>query len=1412
LGLVNSNKDSNYYPASSFALDAAYATSVSKAQARHRARHNRRPGSQLMIFDTTVGSSVQARSLIDCGSSAVLLEKSRFTRNVLESMGASVRRIVSAIKTVHGVTEQESLEVLNLPIMMRGIRKVIPRAVTADLGGAAFDIIIGIDALSAWDAKATYRRRRVEFPGGTNDFWAEEPGGDLSGEEDEPELHCVHATEVFDLMKKGGEILQVFLTSEGEVLDEPLPPPPQYATEGEQQYSERAEKFSREAREEALAGMHPEIAKLVKEFPEVLGTKWDVAEHSDKNPPAFSIPIPVSAEDRANLKPARIIPLNPSEREELRQQVMWLRKKNFIEPSSASSSSPIFFVKKSNGGLRMVIDLRSVNEVTTGDATPIPLIDSLLDRLGAGKVFSEMDLTAMYQQFGIDKADRELTAMALPDGSLVQWRSVCFGLKAAPAKVQAAMHKVFAGTSAFIIHYFDDIIVFSENLEDHLKHLRVTFERLRQYRLMASISKSRFLCEHFKFLGSQFSAKGREADPTGVRAFLDMPDPTTYKALRSWIGLAAYFADFCPKLSEFLGPLHRLKGGSEKRGALTLTSGHRECLNGIRKLMSSPAVLQLPDWSKPFTLVCDASKQAVSSCLMQEHTVTLSSGGEAQMLLPVRYRSKVLEANKSGWFPYQLELLAVLDGFRTFRRYLLFKPFLVLSDHRPLLHLRTKKQLTAYELSSLDFISMFQYDWKYLPGPKMELLPPDFLSRPLSAHGILYQGGDIIPPDCKLKDRVTQHADEFDISSFAAMQSSTSAELKPLLSQPGLELKSILSAYQTDKFCRSVLGVLESGPASHHFNDRYIRGRDGLIHRIEASAGEARVLLPKSILPALMTRFHDSKLAGHPGVNPTFANIRKHFVFSGSLFREVRDHIKRCVICAKSKPLRNIGKQDQTLLTPVVPNSDLPLRFMSTDFFGPLPESITASGKLADFVWILVCHISGAVYFVPCQQTVSAETLADLYLEYCYGYIGLPKVLISDRDPRFTASFYQQLAKQVGTDLRFATAFHAQANGLAERNVAIAKNALIPYTNHEQNNWATNLPILQLTLNNRSKLAKDGLAPNEIVLGALLQQFPEDVTQLGDSLSTPADALAAQRAVSQLRARDAVMNAQDQHALPYNAGRSGLGVQAGDLVMVDTNALKLPEEADRSSRALAFRRDGPFLVRRVLPGGRLELELPPRHRAHPIIAMEHCSIFRGAMPSKAVPSAEGPDLVVIDKILSSRLPGKSKSSNASARLEKRSWLTKFSENPQDSEWLVWKDFVDEDGTIAQPLIVFEQDRTGLVDTLNAEWEYAPDAAGVVSLRSDGFRTYTSAKGDTPAWIAKELDVPVLDLLEQNVMRMAVGVPFQGKSKLKVLSVLRIPRRGAPAVSSNFAKVRFSKPDSPGNSGFRKRAWELPTKD
>ena len=104
-------------------VDLVYAAAVSKAQARHRARGSRRPGSKLLIFDALVGGIHRARSLIDCGSTATLLEQSVFTEASLYAAGIEFRHITMVIKTISGVKEHKSLEVLNVPITVQGITR-----------------------------------------------------------------------------------------------------------------------------------------------------------------------------------------------------------------------------------------------------------------------------------------------------------------------------------------------------------------------------------------------------------------------------------------------------------------------------------------------------------------------------------------------------------------------------------------------------------------------------------------------------------------------------------------------------------------------------------------------------------------------------------------------------------------------------------------------------------------------------------------------------------------------------------------------------------------------------------------------------------------------------------------------------------------------------------------------------------------------------------------------------------------------------------------------------------------------------------------------------------------------------------------------------------------------------------------
>ena len=174
--------------------------------------------------------------------------------------------------------------------------------------------------------------------------------------------------------------------------------------------------------------------------------------------------------------------LRPAEQDELEEQVRDLLAQGFIRPSQSSYGAPVLFVPKKDGRWRMCIDYRALNCQTVKDRYPLPRIDTLLDRLGRAKVFSKLDLASGYHQIAMDDSSIYRTTFTT---SLGQWEFLVmpFGLCNAPATFQRLMNQVFATEiNQFILVYLDDILIFSESVEEHWEHLCVALGRLREAR------------------------------------------------------------------------------------------------------------------------------------------------------------------------------------------------------------------------------------------------------------------------------------------------------------------------------------------------------------------------------------------------------------------------------------------------------------------------------------------------------------------------------------------------------------------------------------------------------------------------------------------------------------------------------------------------------------------------------------------------------------------------------------------------------------------------------------------------------------------------------------------------------------------------------------------------------------------
>uniref|UniRef100_A0A6G5ABV7 Putative tick transposon n=1 Tax=Rhipicephalus microplus TaxID=6941 RepID=A0A6G5ABV7_RHIMP len=171
--------------------------------------------------------------------------------------------------------------------------------------------------------------------------------------------------------------------------------------------------------------------------------------------------------------------VSPTERHAIQTQVKEMLQDGVIQPSSSPWSSPVVLVKKKDGTLRFCVDYRKLNNVTKKDVYPLPRVDDSLDKLRRAKYFSSVDLKSGYWQIEVDERDREKTAFVTPDG-LYEFKVLPFGLCSAPATFQRMMDTVLADLKwkSYLV-YFDDVVVFLETFDEHLRRLRNVLEAIR---------------------------------------------------------------------------------------------------------------------------------------------------------------------------------------------------------------------------------------------------------------------------------------------------------------------------------------------------------------------------------------------------------------------------------------------------------------------------------------------------------------------------------------------------------------------------------------------------------------------------------------------------------------------------------------------------------------------------------------------------------------------------------------------------------------------------------------------------------------------------------------------------------------------------------------------------------------------
>ncbi|MDD9818054.1 MAG: RNase H-like domain-containing protein, partial [Gammaproteobacteria bacterium] len=688
--------------------------------------------------------------------------------------------------------------------------------------------------------------------------------------------------------------------------------------------------------------------------------------------------IPTSTTRPLRSPPRRIA---QKQREEINRQVDNMLQQNVIRPSTSPWSSPIVLVPKKDGSARFCVDYRRLNSVTEGDAYPLPRIDDCLDALGGAKLFTTLDLASGYWQVEMDEDDRAKTAFTTHHG-LYEFNRMPFGLKGAPQTFQRLMAAILGSHQwETCLLYLDDIIIFSQTFEQHLHRLESILIKLKEAGLKLKPVKCSFLQTQVKFLGHVVSADGVAPDPLKVQAVATFPRPQNLEELRRFLGMASYFRKFIRNFASVACPLHRL---TEKSVQFQWTSECQQAFTTLKQRLTEAPVLCYPDFTMPFLVYTDASGSGLGAVLCQKN------GNNEQV---VAYASRTLTKAERHYSTTERECLGVVWAVKQFRVYLYGRRFLLCTDHNPLVWLRScrepKGRLARWVLE----LEEYDYEMKYQPGTSIP--HADALSR----------------TPC----------------TVAATQ------LQPLWSE-----QEIVNSQRDDPDIKMVLDHLRLQLSQHQPNTpktvrHLLRQRDhlqldpasGILYCLFDTKGKRlkQLLLPKKLVPEVLSLAHDHVCSGHLGVTRTVEKVRQRFYWP-TMFKDITNWCRTCDKCGRKK----MAPAPQHAPLQSMPIPQYPWQWVSTDIVGPFP--CTKRGN--KYVLTVTCGLTKWVEAFPIPNQ-EAQTVANILVNEVICRYGVPETLHSDQGTNFESSLFQEVCKQLGIHRSHITPYHPQGNGQVER-------------------------------------------------------------------------------------------------------------------------------------------------------------------------------------------------------------------------------------------------------------------------------------------------------------------------------------------------------------------------------------------
>lgn len=883
-------------------------------------------------------------------------------------------------------------------------------------------------------------------------------------------------------------------------------------------------------------------------------------------------------------------PVNPHKQKALNRAIDELLAADVIEPCRdvCSWGSPIVMVKKppkpgdTEPSWRICGDYRVLNERTVFKNSTVQKISDIFNQLSGAAIFSVVDLSQSYHNIPVHPADKHKTCLRTGIRGDFVYKKLPYGLCGASQTFIMAVEHCLAGLLfKNVVAYVDDIVIYSQTKESHIRDLQIVFQRLKQQGLHINFKKMQIFTKKIELLGHEVTSNSVSPSPSKIQALKSYKTPKNKKDIQRLLGAFNYYRAFYPAMSSITAPLSKLL---KNESLFQWTPIEQGAFDQLLNTVQEHTMLSLPDWNHPFLIKCDASGVALGACLL--------NGPRGQMK-PIAYISRTLNELEQKYCSTELEVLCILWSVTKFQAYIEYAEYEIESDCISAKYITTmdnpsgRLQRWALRISSLKC--------KIVHRPGSTHIVPDALSRAATEpDNTDYRGFlDSIFPIADTQDTDSVQIEEVDDSlahhkccrchqptreaQANEIASAKKAKRKKPTCEPGegdtinvvldqptqipSQAEDWITLQQDDSQLARILERINSKPDKK--DKKFSFGENGILLYEEQS-----IVVPQNIRLLIVHEMHDHRLSAHLGCRKTLVRIKEYYFWP----KMNNDVIQYCLSCHQCQVAKSLTRGPVGLMNSVP--AKCPGQALSVDLVGPLVKS--RNNYL--YVFTVLDEFSRYITVYPLKNA-TAVACTNALVHYCTTF-GTPLFCRSDNGVQFCSQLWKNVCQALDIKHRKITPYRPCGNPV-ERTHKTLKACLITLI-REHAEWDQYL--LGVTYSLRTAINETtGFRPDVLMFGRKINlpfvplQPPESTIEYTDqNYAAYAKEVVEKLQIGTEIAQRNIQEARTRQAKYYNEGRKSHTFETGDWVLKRNHVLSNASKGITSSLATKFL--GPYVL------------------------------------------------------------------------------------------------------------------------------------------------------------------------------------------------------------------------------------------